>query len=286
MIACHARHAARLLAGVALALSCSGCVGAALAPLAAAGAIARSKGAERPERATAPVRETLAVRRTPAPAPQAEATAPLVTAAKGPMAVPTAPAGDNQPMVLPTSGLPAQYAQFTQFAARSAQATGNERRSAILADSTSLKPETKVCGGEQPAVVVDIDPGDATFDPAAVSATQPPLAYALMDLRRAGIAILWSSSVSQAREPDIHRALQQSGLDPLGSDALLLAARPGARKFEQVKSASEAYCIVAIAGDENSDFDDVFSYLADPAAAKDLQSLIGEGWFLAPPPIR
>jgi len=40
--------------------------------------------------------------------------------------------------------------------------------------------------------------------------------------------------------------------------------------------------VVAIAGDERGDFDELFDYLRDPGSAVGLYPMMGEGWFLVP----
>ena len=49
---------------------------------------------------------------------------------------------------------------------------------------------------------------------------------------------------------------------------------------------ARAYCVVAMAGDERADFDELFAYLRDPTAALPLEKLVGQGWFIVPPPIQ
>jgi hypothetical protein len=51
------------------------------------------------------------------------------------------------------------------------------------------------------------------------------------------------------------------------------------------QQASEDVCIVAIAGDERSDFDELYDYLRDPNGAPALEEMIGSGWFIVPPPL-
>ena len=44
-------------------------------------------------------------------------------------------------------------------------------------------------------------------------------------------------------------------------------------------------CLIAIAGDTRSDFDELYDYLLDPNDAAPLEPIIGEGWFLIPTPL-
>ena len=51
------------------------------------------------------------------------------------------------------------------------------------------------------------------------------------------------------------------------------------------EQAAQTACLVAIAGDERRDFDELFGYLRDPTMATHFDSLLGAGWFLVPNPL-
>jgi hypothetical protein len=48
------------------------------------------------------------------------------------------------------------------------------------------------------------------------------------------------------------------------------------------EDANRDVCTVAIAGDERSDFDELFDYLRNPGGAVGLYPMMGKGWFLVP----
>ena len=83
----------------------------------------------------------------------------------------------------------------------------------------------------------------------------------------------------------IRKALATAGLDPDGRDQLVLLRFPEERKQTRRDDFAKANCVLAMAGDERADFDELFSYLRDPAAATTLDVLIGKRWFLVPPPL-
>jgi hypothetical protein len=82
--------------------------------------------------------------------------------------------------------------------------------------------------------------------------------------------------------------VKATGLDPLGLDRVLLLRRGEVRKQQILNRADEDWCMLAIAGDSRSDFDEVFDYLRNPdgPVALALEQYIGAGWFVVPPPIR
>ena len=83
----------------------------------------------------------------------------------------------------------------------------------------------------------------------------------------------------------VRKALRRAGLDPRGEDELYLVRYENESKDSRRQDASGDYCIVAILGDQKRDFDSLFGYLKNPDDAFALDQLIGEAWFLGPPPI-
>ena len=81
----------------------------------------------------------------------------------------------------------------------------------------------------------------------------------------------------RARGPDHCRARPES------RDILLLMRYPGDRKQTRREDLARRACLLAIAGDEREDFDELYAYLVNPEAALRLENLIGDGWFLVPP---
>jgi len=94
--------------------------------------------------------------------------------------------------------------------------------------------------------------------------------------------VLWIARLPGGRLDDVAGALKASGLDPEGADQLLLLRSADDRKQVLREQAQEDVCIVAIAGDERGDFDELFDYLRDPGSAVGLYPMMGEGWFLVP----
>lgn len=262
------------LAALAAALPLGGCVAA--VPAIFASSIAMSKGeveADTEPRVSAPV--------APPRSPAQQDTSTRVT-------------------VLPTTELPppgrsdmeAQGAQrsWDEFygqalAAASRDAVDDGRISALLAQPGALTAETAECGIQPPAVAIDLDPAGAVFEPDADAAASPRLVQALAVLRSRGIEVAWVSANFPDAAPGIRRALRSSGLDPDSRDELVLLRYPDDRKQDRRESIAETHCLVAIAGDERADFDELFEYLKEPDAAIGLEPLIGRVWFLTPNPL-
>jgi len=165
-------------------------------------------------------------------------------------------------------------------------AQGGEAVSALLTAESALTFQSQVrpCIAREPAVVIDIDTGDAPFAPAAAGLATPGVAAAVAELRRAGVIVLWVSQASANEVAGVAEALKTSGLDPTGADPILLVRNPDERKQVLREEANEAVCVVAIAGDRRSDFDELFDYLRDPRLATAYDAQLGAGWFIVPPP--
>ena len=168
---------------------------------------------------------------------------------------------------------------LAQVPAGAAQPPG---RSALLVSGTSLElPRLRPCAARDPAVIVDLDRAAET------QRTDPPqnLAAQLERLRAAGIVVVWISGQPAAEVAQVAASLRASGLDPAGTDPLLLLRTPRDRKQALREEAALDVCPIAIAGDRKGDFDELFDYLRDPQAAAGLDSLFGSGWFIVPPPL-
>lgn len=156
----------------------------------------------------------------------------------------------------------------------------------IVAGGSLIQPQRRPCPQRYPAVIVDLDEAGGTFAPDLVVTPSPGLAAGLARLREGGIVVLWLSDLPAVRAGEVAGALRASGLDPERKDQLLLIRDGGDRKQALREQANEDVCVVAIAGDERSDFDELFDYLRDPAGAAGLDAMIGDGWFLVPPPLQ
>ncbi len=269
----------------------SGCVAAAV-PLAAGGLLAKKQLDDNKPKPT------------PAPAPSdrvpvfAPGTGPKVSlsgngtelpaAAKpGAAAVVASPAPAPVPVAMGRSSGFADFAAYAVAHAASAP-VGSTRRSAVL-DQSSLPgtPRMGDCGNLPPAVVIDLDPGDGSFNLDNPPAPAAGLAESLATIRAAGVTVLWSAGLPGTATKRLTTILMASGLDPAGTDRLLLLRKGESRKQERRDAAQRDWCIVAIAGDRRGDFDELFDYLRDPDGplAKALDANIGAGWFLTPQPI-
>lgn len=158
-------------------------------------------------------------------------------------------------------------------------------QSAMLLDRIALTPERAECNGITPTVLIDLDPEGGLFD--SKTASRPPsgLARGLNQLRLNGISIAWISANSIDQIDAITRALRYSGLDLNNEDRVLLLRGEDDRKQTLREELSQISCLIAIAGDTRSDFDELYDYLKNPADAQSLEPLIGDGWFLIPQPL-
>lgn len=227
---------------------------------------------------------------TPEPKPEGKAKAdrdrtpaePSLSAAD---VAPVPPAAEPMAAAAPASD-PADFARFVRYvdaAAREAKG-GAQLSSALLADPVALDGRRRRCAaGEQLVVVIDLDPAGGVFAPPASPAKLPGIALGLQILREAGVEIAWISDYPTERSGSVRTALEQAGLDPRGQDILSLRREEGDAKDQRRASLGGFACIVAIAGDERSDFEARFKYLRKPEAGAALEGLIGDGWFLVAP---
>ena len=156
-------------------------------------------------------------------------------------------------------------------------------QAALLVANPSIEaPARRNCPQAVPAVVIDLDDDPAPFDPGRVASAPPALAQGLAHLREAGVVVLWITRLPSARVSDVAQALKRSGLDPQGQDQLLLVRGPDDRKQLLRADANNDVCVVAIAGEQRGDFDELFDYLRNPDAAIGLDLMMDNGWFLVP----
>jgi hypothetical protein len=181
------------------------------------------------------------------------------------------------------------WSEFAAYALARARVLneGGSTDSALLAPGAGLAFETRLrpCDVREPAVVVDLDPGDALFAPDATGQAAPTAAAAVAQLRAAGVVVLWVSQVSANEVAEVANALKASGLDPGGRDPILLVRNADERKQVLREEAAKAVCVVAMAGDERGDFDELFDYLRNPADGYYFDTMLGSGWFLVPGPL-
>lgn len=159
----------------------------------------------------------------------------------------------------------------------------------VLPDPAASNDDEPVlpCHGGKPAILIDLDPGNAAFQPdAGPFVAQPGLAPALATARAAGTEVLWISVLGEAREADLRAVLADTGLDPAGEDTVLLIRDPAETKTQRRNAIAGEWCITAIVGDRRGDFDEFMDYLRDPDAPTPFDPLLGSGWFELPPPIK
>ncbi|MBV7258344.1 hypothetical protein [Erythrobacter crassostreae] len=158
--------------------------------------------------------------------------------------------------------------------------------SAVLSNPAALDGERINCdrdGELEPAVLIDLDPGEATYSSNSPLPTSTSIALSLKVLRSEGVTVAWISGNSAADADIVRDALTSSGLDPDAEDTLLLMRYPGDRKQTRRKEFSSETCLIAIAGDNRRDFDELYDYLNNRNAALNLEKLINNGWFLIGP---
>ena len=186
----------------------------------------------------------------------------------------------------PIAPADAPWQDFARFALGRASelANGGDAGSALLTPEsvTNFQSRTRPCRTREAAVVIDLDPGTAVFTPPSAGPASPGAAATIAELRGAGLIILWVSQASANEVAGVADALKTSGLDPTGIDPILLVRNEDERKQVLREEANETVCVVAIAGDRRSDFDELFDYLRDQRLATAYDGQIGAGWFLVP----
>ncbi|MEO7247393.1 MAG: hypothetical protein ABIW31_02975, partial [Novosphingobium sp.] len=213
----------------------------------------------------------------PRTAPAAQS-APVLVLAEKPAPVlssPTASSRPPQPAFVPAPAKPVTalgpaliapamgnkssgYPSLAAFAISHANSPQTDSALDVIDPNAPLSaPHRAQCGGQAPAVMIDLDPGLAVFDPAATKAS-PGLAEALAALRAAGITVLWTSALPVEKAEIVHTALARTQLDPMRTDRLLLLNGAGDRKQARRNSAAHNWCVIAMAGDRRGDFDEAF----------------------------
>lgn len=185
-----------------------------------------------------------------------------------------------------TSGsAPGTYNAFASYALAQAALEPKKARSAVLANPGSLDGKRAECGAEPRAVLIDLDPESRLFALDGAGPSDPALAAKLDNLRRQDVTVGWISGRLMIDAERIRERLAASGLDPLGEDTLLLMNSFDERKQTRRATFASDYCLVAIAGDTMSDFDELFEYIKNENMATRLFALRNAGWFITPPPI-
>jgi hypothetical protein len=298
----------RLKLAVLLTLSMSmllqGCA-AALIPVAAGGMLVKSRidGAKRTRQAEASVGNT-----APPIVIVGDANDPKMTA-EIPAQPVIASASDSAPEVLPIPELPSPdgpisdapnpgsstsaklpdhpYADFAKYALAQADKRDAREigRSAVLVEKVSLAfPKMIECSIKPLAVIIDVDADrNTTWDAKSYTAS---LAEVAELLRARDIRLIWFTDGTQNELPEILGPLRSGAFPAVKSDDLIsFGAKKGKRKQERRWKLADDYCVVAVAGDTKSDFDELYDYLRDQSFAIRLDAFWNRGWFLLPPPV-
>ncbi|WP_417608159.1 hypothetical protein [Parasphingorhabdus sp.] len=182
------------------------------------------------------------------------------------------------------------YANFATYALKQAAklAEGQGISSVVLVPRVDIyKPETIACEGKPLAVVIDLD--DTTgggWIKAETLYRQNGLVEVLHSLRASDISVIWVSEQSIGASQTISAILNEAGFSQSDAEDFLFLDRGGDdRKQVRRWDAARNYCIVAMAGDDRTDFDELYAYLRDPDGAITLESMFNNGWFLVPPPL-
>jgi hypothetical protein len=262
----------RALAGLALLLAplTGGCIAAVAIPLVAGGALsARSHAVH--VRAATRARAAAAAPASPTSRPAAtQATLTTLTELPPPSGSLAGAVADR-------------WRPFFDYAMAAGQAKDG-LQSALLANPANIDTALRrPCTSKHVAVVIDLDQGPEPFAPEHIAPAPASVAQGLASLRQANVTVLWIARLPGGRADNVAAALKASGLDPEGADQLLLLRTADDRKQVLRQQAQDDVCVVAIAGDERGDFDELFDYLRNPAGAPALYPLMGNGWFLVPP---
>lgn len=217
---------------------------------------------------------------SPPPAPASPPAAANAAPVEPAMSATTRTVASKQPRPAPNA-----VTQLLSYANQRQFVSGENRMSAMLADRISLTPKRAECGGVKPAVLIDLDPQGAIFDPSKASNPPAGLGAGLSQLRAQGVHVGWISKNPEERSNLIRRALTRTGLDIYGRDTVLLIRKDDDRKQTLREEFAKTHCLIAIAGDARSDFDELYDYLLDPSEASTLEPLYGEGWFIIPQPL-
>lgn len=193
---------------------------------------------------------------------------------------------------LPLSELPepaddgeSGYPAFTNYAVQTAaQAERSTQVLSALVDPKSLTtlPRRLGCVSRFLAVVIDLDPGQRPLDLADPPYPMPGLAEQLDRLHKAGVSVLWATSLRSRDRAAVEARLTAVGLALSGLDRVLVAGSDKS-KADAERTAAQQFCIVAVAGDQIGDFDEALVHLKDkkgPVGSM-LLSNIGSGWFFA-----
>jgi hypothetical protein len=189
---------------------------------------------------------------------------------------------------LAQSNISNAYLPFARYALGEVakRSKGQAARSVILPENVSLsQPQPISCGAKPFAVLIDLDIAPDT--PAEMDVErQNGFAALLETLRESGIRIAWLAETDERQLKPILDLLREGEEPVLRDTDLMLFGLPGTyRKQERRWALATSHCVVAIAGDRKSDFDELYDYLRDQSYAIRLEAFTGRGWFELPHPV-
>lgn len=201
---------------------------------------------------------------------------------------------------------------------------GKDRSGVVLVPGATLEaPSFVPCGPKPPAAVFDVDEtvllnlgaeaddlarGANAFDQArwdrfektgaASTVASPGAKEALDKLRAMGLKVIFNTNRSAANAAGTIAAIEGAGLGPaVHGDTLFLSGddATGSRKDGRRAMIASRYCVVAMGGDQLTDFTDLFRIagsagaLAAPRRAATglprIDWMWGHGWFVLPNPV-
>ncbi len=282
--------------GLALTLVLSGCVAAVL-PALAVGVMVRGNS-DQVVATTAADDAAQMVPPPPQPQPQPqplrEPIFPVTTALIPPPPVLAATPSAAEPALVATRfQFDPTYGAFVSHVEGWARlvAEGAPVASLVVANGLLVRqPEYVRCSNQRPAVVIDLDDGapdaQTARSPADAAAADPQLVAAIDAVRTFGVDVLWITDQASDSRTAIAERLRSSGLDQVGSDAILTSGGAGDRKQLRRFRAAQSHCIIAVVGDRRSDADEAYDYLRDPTTPLVIDANWNAGWFILPAPLR
>jgi hypothetical protein len=189
---------------------------------------------------------------------------------------------------LQASNIKNAYLQFARYAlgeAERREELGRVRGAVLVKNASLLEPKSIDCANKPMAAIIDLDIAPGT--PAEMEIQrQNGFATLLQVMRDGGIDIVWLAEANEARLKPITDLLREGDAPVMRDEDMVLIGLPKkTRKQEQRWQLAQSHCVVAIAGDQRSDFDELYQYLRDQSYAIRLEAFIGKGWFELPHPV-
>ncbi len=196
----------------------------------------------------------------------------------------TGPVGPIAPDTIADPVIDALFANVTRIAQR-LPSSREKRVSAVPNRPGSLMPSLTECRSGKTAVLIDLDPENAIAPLDEGVTASARLARILDGLRAQDVRILWLSGHMLDEAVEVRDALSRTGLDPTRLDPLYLPRLLTETKADRLADAAREFCVVAMLGDAWTDFDPAFNGAGDPTTAASRDALLGDVWFMAPPPL-